>query len=239
LAQPTTHDFDFNPAGNVMDRRQLASTLFPRPIKLLDVLNQNARLNGWIREHKGIPHFEERVQLFDHVLAKVVNDGPIDYMEFGVHRGASIQWWIEHASHRESRFFGFDSFEGLPEAFKFGVGGVPAGHFDTGGQPPKIEDARVSFIKGWFQNTLPGFLDKFSAQSRLVIHCDADLYSSTLFVLSSLDRLLRARTILMFDEFSSHEEFRAFMDYINAFNRSYRAVASARRHCRNVAIEML
>ena len=46
---------------------------------------------------------------------------------------------------------------------------------------------RISFVKGWFQNTLPGFLNGFSPRSRLIVHNDSDLYSSTLFTLANLN----------------------------------------------------
>jgi hypothetical protein len=45
-------------------------------------------------------------------------------------------------------------------------------------------------VKGWFQNTLPGFLNAFTPRPRLVVHSDSDLYSSTLFTLASLNMLL-------------------------------------------------
>ncbi|GGC51740.1 hypothetical protein GCM10011504_32730 [Siccirubricoccus deserti] len=49
---------------------------------------------------------------------------------------------------------------------------------------PQIDDPRVSFVKGWSQETLPGFLANFTPRSRLVVHCDSDLHSSTLYALT-------------------------------------------------------
>src|SRR6202030_3461768 len=92
-----------------------------------------------------------------------------------------------------------------------------------------LTDPRVQFVTGWFQDSLPRFLQTFEPQRPLVIHLDADLYSSTLFVLTSLAPHLVPGTVLVFDEFSSTStsEFRAFMDYASAFRCRYRLVA----HC--------
>src|SRR6516165_3744771 len=98
--------------------------------------------------------------------------------------------------------------------------------FDLGGEVPQIEGERVSLVKGWFQNTLPGFLNSFEPRSRLVIHNDSDLYSSTLFTLVSLHRFLVPETLIIFGEYSNAmHEFRAFADYRCAFLRSAHPVA--------------
>ena len=90
-------------------------------------------------------------------------DPPILFLEFGVFEGNSIRRWAKLNSHPESRFVGFDSFEGLPTKWRQ----RPAGHFSTGGQPPDIDDPRVSFVKGWFHDTVPGFLDTLPSHEGL------------------------------------------------------------------------
>ena len=95
------------------------------------------------------------------------------------------------------------------------------GDFGVGGSVPEINDPRVSFVKGWFNDTLPGFLSDFKPKSRLIIHNDSDLYSSTLFCLSELNKIILPGTILVFDEFySALHEFRALNDYLSAYRRS-------------------
>ena len=63
----------------------------------------------------------------------------------------------------QSRFFGFDSFEGLPEDW----GDVPRGMFAVEGRAPHIDDARVQFVQGLFQETLYGFLAYYVRAPRL------------------------------------------------------------------------
>ena len=133
----------------------------------------------------------------------------------------------------QSRFIGFDSSEGLPEDW---LGNYTKGTFDVGGAVPQIDDERVNFIKGWFQNTLPGFLKEFTPRSRLVVHSDSDLYSSTLFTLATLNTQLVPGSVIIFDDFwMPTHVFRAFTDYRSAFWRSAHAVAMTSDYADRVA----
>jgi hypothetical protein len=94
----------------------------------------------------------------------------------------------------------------------------------------------VSFVKGWFQNTLPDFLKGFMPRSRLVVHSDSDLYSSTLFTLANLNMLLAPGAVVIFDDFSMPlHVFRAFADYRSAFWRSAHPVAMTSDYADQVA----
>lgn len=163
--------------------------------------------------------YAKRERLFAHVLTSEIGDAPIRYLEFGVARGASFRWWLEHVTHPDARFAGFDVFTGLPEDF----GPVRAGAFDTGGAVPEVDDARARFVAGYFQDTLGPYLEasgmaRRDGNTRLVIHLDADLYSSTLFVLTRLAPVLRAGDLLLFDEFGvPMHEFRAWTDFVAAY----------------------
>lgn len=85
-----------------------------------------------------------------------------------------------------------------------------------------------------------GFLRDFRPRSRLVIHNDADLYSSTLYALSTLDPLLRPRSTLILDEFANPlHEWRAFRDYITTFGRSDRVLGESGEYYTQVAIELI
>ena len=75
--------------------------------------------------------------------------------------------------------------------------------------------------------------------SPLIVHLDADLYSSTLYVLTQLDRCLVPGTILIFDEFSQVTgEFKAWRDYTTAYGRRGRVLGHAGTFYEHVAIEV-
>ena len=97
-----------------------------------------------------------RNQLYSHINTSI-NNTAITYCEFGVFKGASIKYWSSLNTHDDSRFFGFDTFSGLPENWDNFTGGLQKGTFDTHGLVPNINDERVSFYKGLFQDTYQVF----------------------------------------------------------------------------------
>ncbi|MFH1195172.1 MAG: TylF/MycF/NovP-related O-methyltransferase [bacterium] len=191
-----------------------------------------ARLSDWIRKlHKiGFNDFynskvkyEDRFKLHDYVFANEKLSGEITYIEFGVARGVSFKWWVDKNKNNKSQFFGFDTFTGLPE--DFGVMKKP--HYDTKGAFPEVDDSRCKFYDGMFQDTLPGFIRENNLISRKVIHMDADLYSSTLYVLTMLHPFLKEGDILIFDEFGvPTHEFRAFTDFVHTYQFKYEVLGA-------------
>lgn len=161
----------------------------------------------------------KRYSLYQHVLDVARLDGRIDYLEFGVAGGASLRWWLRHNRHPMSRFVGFDTFTGLPEDW----GVYKQGTFSMAGRPPDVGDERCSFQIGLFQDTLGPFLQRWTWGERKVIHLDADLYSSTLYVLVTLAGALRPGDVLVFDEFGSVlHEYRALEDFLASFRMDVR-----------------
>jgi hypothetical protein len=150
---------------------------------------------------------EDYTDLFELALGKITGERPL-YLEFGVFEGRSIRWWSSHLTASGAHLIGFDSFQGLPEDWRPGLG---TGHFATG-QPPDIADPRVRFVVGWFDETLPSFVAP--AHDQLIINIDSDLYSSALTVLNWATPLLRPGTFLYFDEYPDRDhEMRALAEY--------------------------
>jgi hypothetical protein len=157
------------------------------------------------------PLSERFTTLYPFIAGTIGADTQLAYLEFGVWRGASIKRMAQLFTNPRSRFTGFDSFEGLPEQW----GDKPTGTFSTAGEPPRIGDKRVGFVKGYFQNTVLEFITGFRPDCAVLIHFDADLYSSTLFLLATLWPHVREYYFL-FDEFPGDEAI-ALHDFASAF----------------------
>jgi O-methyltransferase len=146
----------------------------------------------------------------------------ISYLEFGVAHGDSIRYFSERFVHPDSRFIGFDSFEGLPEAWLH----IPKSHFSRNGVPPNLSDERVRLVKGWFQNTVPSFLADWDRPSGTAfVHYDADLYGSTLFALTILFSKLPEYYFMM-DDFT-HDDSVALFDFESAYPVELTFIAQA------------
>ena len=127
---------------------------------------------------------KELPEFYRFAAEKIGPDTAIDYLEFGVAHGKSMREMVQIFTNPAARFYGFDSFIGLPEKWLM----HDVGAFSNRGVFPDVGDTRVEFVKGWFQNSVPRILSGFKKDpSRpTLIHFDADLYSSTLFLLSAL-----------------------------------------------------
>lgn len=221
-------------AAALSAKKKLVSTVFPISSTFVDRINRIAAFAGYVTANGEVPLFMKRIDLYRHIAA-YLGPAPIDYLEFGVHQGESIRQWSELNTAPESRFTGFDSFEGLPESWW----SLDAGHFSTGGKAPLIDDDRVRFVKGWFQDTMDTFLKDYSPRHRLVINNDSDLYSSTLYTLTKLDHLLVPGTVIFFDEFDDvQHEFRAVEDYGSAYRKKFKVLAATDRF-RCAALEVV
>jgi O-methyltransferase len=176
-------------------------------------INQNRKL-GYNDFFSTDRSRDKRFGLYQYLLANYIKDLPINYLEFGVASGGSFFWWLQQHQHPLSTFHGFDTFSGLPEDW----GHFKKGDMNNGNEMIKTDDKRAHFYQGLFQQTLPGFLRTFGNDKKNVIHIDADLYSSTLFTLTSFAPYLKKGDIIFFDEFCvPTHEFLAFKNFTESY----------------------
>ena len=190
-------------------------------------INKTSRIGTHSDFYTPFRNYSNREKLHEYVAgSNGLADRPIHYLEFGVAGGTSFAWWIRANHHPDSRFFGFDTFAGLPEDWHFFKKG--AFSFDI----PFLEDERGTFIKGLFQDTLYTFLDNYRKtvdrpDAVRVLHMDADLYSSTMFALTMMAPFLRNGDIVLFDEFNiPNHEFAAWSDFIKSYYIKYEVIGS-------------
>lgn len=180
-----------------------------------------SKLSKWATIHNHVPgndfyskwDYNKRFKLYEGIIQSQDLKGGINYLEFGVADGFSFNWWMTQNTDPGSRFYGFDTFTGLPEDF----GPYKKGTFNSG-IIPSINDSRGKFYQGLFQQTLPGFLKTFDNSMKTIVMLDADLYTATLFTLTSLAPYLKKGDIVLFDEFvvPTHE-FMAYQHFIDSY----------------------
>lgn len=205
--------------------------------KFLLFLYNLSELTVWINRNKNktdqsdffrlTRNYHERLNGFAFITDKYqLQSNPVSYFEFGVASGVSFEWWLQHAKHADSKFFGFDTFEGLPEDWGlFFKKGAMAHDMKA------IADKRHHFVKGIFQDTMRNFVNEhrgtLELDRRKVLLFDADLFSSTIYVLTQLYPYLHKGDVLIFDEFNvpSHE-FYAMKIFQDCFYVKLRPVSA-------------
>lgn len=178
-----------------------------------------ARLDAWRHlksARPGLPLTGSLMQTFRLGMGVAASDGLV--LEFGVRNGNSIRQIAGLVSPQPVH--GFDSFEGLPEVWHH----EPKGSYTTKGEIPAVPH-NVTLHVGWFEHTLPEFLNKFSGPVRFV-NIDCDIYSSTRTVLEQLAPRVIAGTVMVFDEYIGNEhwredEFRAFQEAVARYGWKY------------------
>lgn len=146
------------------------------------------------------------------------------YLEFGVYKGTSIKYWASRVSHSSARFYGFDSFQGLPNAWRLDA---PRGRYNLGGVPPDVGDRRIVLVPGLFEETLPDFA--VPDHDRMVVNVDCDVYSAARVVLVRLEPHLHPGTILLFDELNDpNNELRALEEFLDKTGLHLRVLARSR-----------
>lgn len=159
-------------------------------------------------------NYVTRPPLLEAAIQEVATEGL--WLEFGVASGVSTKMIAERT---KNKVYGFDSFDGLPEDWTHFQ---KKGRYTTQGHLPVGMPDNVEFVKGWFDESLPTFIEQHP-EPIAFLHVDSDLYSSASLVLTLLRHQIQPGTIIQFDEFFNYpgwqdHEFRAFNEFV-AMNR--------------------
>lgn len=173
-------------------------------------------------EKDGTEREWQQVMMYAHVINET-RDIPGDIVEFGVATGTSFKAFVRmnnilnnsvYKDIGKRNVYGFDSFEGLPELDRkidlAPTDGQEKGNMRKGGFPSKsalpelkefCEANPNSFlIEGWFNDSIPAFLEKHPHIGCSLIHIDCDIYESTKTALNAFIRRLNVGGIILFDE---------------------------------------
>jgi hypothetical protein len=151
------------------------------------------------------------------------------WVELGVMTGETTRKMAEYARANElsPEIHGFDSFEGLPEAW---YTGVDKGAFAI--NEPKFSEKNITIHAGWFEDTLPAFASDNPTQIGL-LHADADLYSSTKTGFDNLN--IDSGTVIVFDEYWNYleyklHEYKAFNQFIQSSGKNFEYIGYNKQH---------
>jgi O-methyltransferase len=167
-------------------------------------------------------------------LRRIARTGPVgDYYEFGLYNGFTF-WFAQQSADlcglRSMRFFGFDSFQGLPEpqgpdaeARVFKKGDYSCSQSEVVNRLSRfgLDWTRAHLEAGFYDQSLRSDVarrEKMGLVALALIDCD--LYQSTVPVLRFLEPLLQHGSLLLFDDwdcFGESDDYgqrRAFREFL-------------------------
>ena len=208
----------------------LTRRLYPRFLHFLDGQNIERKLQDIALEETarfvmenmaGAKALRNDFEVLRYALQQMDHSASGLICEFGVYRGATVNFI---SSMTPKTVYGFDSFEGLPECRRQ--------NFDTDrfrlAALPKVR-SNVQLIKGWFDQTLPGFLAAHPEKAAF-LHIDSDLYSSARTIFTLFRDRIQPGTVIVLDEFFNYPgwkdgEHKAFNEFIHDTGLKYQWLA--------------
>jgi hypothetical protein len=162
--------------------------------KSVAIVGERIALGSWYKSNfkSEIDPVSHRFELLSLALEEL--KGNFVYLEFGVASGDSMR----HVANKALKMngvglHGFDTFTGLAESHH---DAVLIGSFDQLGVTPQIEG--VNWHVGFFQETFFGNEDYLD--NKLIVMLDADLYSSTRYILEKISTKLKDGDFIYFDD---------------------------------------
>jgi hypothetical protein len=158
----------------------------------------------WLKKNFGkIPLYSNKKKLIDRVLEEVNHStfapGGITFFEFGVAFGETTKYIVQNLE-GPYQYHGFDTFEGLPKAWRR----LPKGAITNYGKLPAIKSENLFFHKGLVQETIQNV--DFKVENRKCFIFDFDLYAPTLFAFRYIQKEIKVSDIVYFDEAFDSDE---------------------------------
>lgn len=225
-------------AGTDFQVRLLMDPLVPSPLELLHAEAQKESLEAFRSHMVQAMLFPKKDRLrrwsIRRALGNEVEAGL--FAEFGVAKGGGTRLFANFLKDHGETITGFDSFEGLEEDWTGHHAGRGPGFFSTGGELPDVP-RNATLVKGWVQDTLPGWL-KANKGPFAFVHMDMDTYSPTAFALKAIKPRLVEGTVILFDELYGYpgwrfHEWKALEETLDS--KTYRFIGFSHE---SVAIEM-
>ncbi|NEQ76180.1 MAG: hypothetical protein F6K23_25955 [Okeania sp. SIO2C9] len=148
----------------------------------------------------------------------IANKG--DYCEFGIFKGYAF-WNAQKIAKKyelnNMRFFGFDSFKGLPEiqeedltkeeVFYQGQYSCSKENVTNNLNSKGVDWKKTFLIEGFFEESLnEDTKQKYNLDKIAIALIDCDLYSSTVEVLDYIQDMIMDKTILIFDDWNCFDK---------------------------------
>ena len=189
-------------------------------------MKPTADVAGWtLSWAHGAPVYKSRAQVLEAAVRASMIGGL--FCEFGVYEGGSLRFIADMVG-SHGTVYGFDSFQGLPASSP----GTERGDWPQGAfrhAPPSDLPPNVRIYPGWFTETLPKFVAEVPGWASF-LHCDADLYDSTVTVLTEMAPKIVRGTVLLFDEFlwwpgwAERGEARAWAEFVERTGTQFRCI---------------
>jgi O-methyltransferase len=187
------------------------------------------RANWIAHKYRPFTMIPKNVFVDNLMLASLVSQLPGCVVECGVWRGGMIAG-IAEVLGADRHYYLFDSFEGLPAAKE--IDGPTALRWQADKKSPVYHDncaaaveyskramrmspaERVTFVEGWFAESLPGFVPK---ENIAVLRLDADWYDSTMQCLDALYPHVVPGGVVIIDDYYTWDGCaKAVHDYLSA-----------------------
>lgn len=195
----------------------------------------------YVIEHmRAVPNFDTDYDLHNWIATTQLDPRLIErgwILEFGVATGRTLNQFAHWLPNKT--IYGFDGFQGLPEDW---TSRMRRGFFARDNLPRVRKNCAL--VVGWFDQTLPGFKEKYIKDQPLVLlHVDCDLYSSTVTIMENLRSNIVPGTVIVFDEYMNYpgwqlDEFRAWQEHCAKYGVKYEYIGRVSRH-QKVAVRVV